>query len=66
MEKEEARLPAKLVVHLVPAEPASADDVLRYAEVVAGRHGAFEFKNIAPGKYRLTARVAPDDEPPVA
>jgi hypothetical protein len=23
----------------------------------------FEFKNMAPGKYRLLARAAPDDEP---
>lgn len=62
-EKEGARLPAKLVVHLVPAETASANDVLRYAETVAEREGAFGFKNIAPGKYRLLARAAPDDEP---
>jgi hypothetical protein len=52
-----------MVVHLVPAEPAAADDVLRFAEVPAGRNGAFEFKNIAPGKYRLLTRTAPNDEP---
>ena len=63
LEKEGARLPAKLVVHLVPAETASANDVLRYAETFAEREGAFGFKNIAPGKYRLLARAAPDDEP---
>jgi hypothetical protein len=62
-EKEGARLPAKLVVHLVPTEILSADDVLRYAETVVERDGAFEFKNMAPGKYRLLARAAPDDEP---
>lgn len=62
-EKEGARSPAKLAVHLVPAEPASANDVLRYAETVASVEGAFEFKNMAPGKYRLLARAAPDDEP---
>jgi carboxypeptidase family protein len=62
-EKEGARSPAKLTVHLVPAEPASANDVLRYAEIVASVEGAFEFKNMAPGKYRLLARAAPDDEP---
>jgi hypothetical protein len=37
--------------------------VLRYAETVASVEGAFEFKNMAPGKYRLLARAAPDDEP---
>lgn len=62
-EKEGARLSAKLAVHLVPAESASANDVLRYAETVAEREGVFEFKNVAPGKYRLLARAAPDDEP---
>jgi hypothetical protein len=61
-EKEGARAPAKVVVHLVPAETASADDVLRYAEVAADRVGAFEFKNMAPGKYRLVLRAAPEDE----
>jgi len=50
-----------MIVHLVPVETASADDVLRYAEAVAGKDGAFEFKNLAPGKYRLIARAAPDD-----
>ena len=62
-EKEGARLPARLVVHLVPAEPASADNVLRYAEVFAERDGAFEFKNMAPGKYRISVRPSSDDEP---
>ena len=62
-EKEGARLPTKIIVHLVPAETASADDVLRYGETVAERDGAFEFNNIAPGIYRLLARAAPDDEP---
>jgi len=62
-EKEGARLPAKLAVHLVPAETASANDVLRYAETVVEREGAFEFRNMAPGKYRLLARAEPDDEP---
>src|SRR5262249_17577355 len=62
-EKEGARLSAKVVVHLVPAETASADDVLRYAEAAVDRDGAFEFKNIPPGKYRMLARAAPDDEP---
>ncbi|HKQ74279.1 MAG TPA: carboxypeptidase-like regulatory domain-containing protein [Blastocatellia bacterium] len=62
-QKEGAQAPAKMVVHLVPMETASADDVLRYAEVSAGRDGTFEFKNIAPGKYRILARPAPDDDP---
>jgi len=62
-ENKSLRAPAGMVVHLVPAEPAAADDVLRFAEVPAGRNGAFEFKNIAPGKYHLLTRSAPNDEP---
>jgi hypothetical protein len=68
-ENESSRLPARWVVHLVPAEQAAADDVLRYAEVPMGRNGAFEFKNIAPGKYRLLHRAAPNEPnggPPTA
>jgi hypothetical protein len=61
--KEAARLPAKIAVHLVPADAGSADDALRYGQAVAERDGVFEFKNMAPGKYRLTVRAAPDDEP---
>jgi hypothetical protein len=62
-DKEGAQLLTKMIVHLVPAETASADDVLRYAEVAAERDGTFEFKNVAPGKYRLLVRAAADDEP---
>ncbi len=62
-EKEGSRLPSRMLVHLVPAETASADDLLRYAETVAGRDGAFEFKHIAPGKYRMLTLAAQDDEP---
>jgi hypothetical protein len=68
-ENESLRAPARMVVHLVPAEPAAADDVLRYAEVPVGRNGVFEFKNIAPGKYRLLTRSAPNEPsygPPAA
>src|SRR5262245_7477729 len=61
-DKEGLRLPARMLVHLVPVETAAAGDVLRYGEVVAGKGGAFEFKNLAPGKYWLIARAAPDDE----
>jgi hypothetical protein len=66
---ERLRAPARMVVHLVPAEQAAADDVLRYAEGPVGRNGVFEFKNIAPGKYRLLPRAAPSEPsggPPAA
>jgi hypothetical protein len=61
--KEGSRLPARLRVHLVPAEVGAAIDVLRYAEAFARSDGSFSFSNIAPGKYWLVARAAPDDEP---
>jgi hypothetical protein len=43
-------------VHLVPAEAAAEDDVLRYAETIARNDGRFELKHLAPGKYFLVAR----------
>ncbi len=58
---EGKNLPARLRVHLVPAEKESADDVLRYAEVIT-RAGAFTFTNLAPGKYWLLPRPVPADE----
>jgi len=59
---EGSRLPARLRIHLVPAEATAANDVLRYAEVYARSIGSFSLSNIAPGKYWLIARAAPDDE----
>src|SRR5262245_30041803 len=66
---EESRLPARLRIHLIPAEARAADEVLRYAEAYARSDGSFLLSNLAPGKYWLIARAAPDDEtsdPPVA
>ncbi|HEY7180972.1 MAG TPA: hypothetical protein VIC84_06120 [Blastocatellia bacterium] len=41
---------------------------MRYGEAVVGRDNSFEFKNLAPGKYRLLVRAARDvqfgDSPP--
>jgi hypothetical protein len=54
--------PARLQIHLLPAEESAKDDLLRYAETLASKNGSFEFKNIAPGKYWLLARPAPDAE----
>ena len=66
---EGSRLPARLRVHLIPAEARDADDVLRYAEAYARSDGSFLLSNLAPGKYWLIARAATDDDttdPPVA
>ncbi len=59
---EGSRLPARLRIHLVPAEARAADEVLRYAETHAGSDGSFSFSNLAPGKYALLARAAQDEE----
>ncbi|MGH9852624.1 MAG: MSCRAMM family protein, partial [Blastocatellia bacterium] len=62
-EKEGAQLLSRLRVHLTPAEDAASDDVLRYVETVVRGDGSFVLNNLAPGKYWLVARAAPDDEP---
>jgi hypothetical protein len=59
---EESKLPSRLRVHLIPAEVSAADDVLRYAETMARADGSFEFKHLAPGKYLLHTRQAPEKE----
>ncbi|HEY6402468.1 MAG TPA: hypothetical protein VI479_13720, partial [Blastocatellia bacterium] len=64
----DSRLPSRMRAHLVPAEISAADDLLRYGEIVVDKDNAFEFINMAPGKYRLLIRDAqheqPDDVPP--
>jgi hypothetical protein len=59
---EGASLPRQLRVYLVPAEPASADDELRYAETAMRSDGGFGMSNLAPGRYWLLARPAPGAE----
>jgi len=59
---EGAQLPKRLRVHLIPAETAAADDLLRYAESPVRGDGSFEFKHIAPGKYLLIARQASEKD----
>jgi hypothetical protein len=53
---------ARLRVHLVPADPALAEDVLRYYETPLRHDGTFSFKHIVPGRYWLLARPMPDEE----
>jgi hypothetical protein len=59
-----AKLPARLQVHLLPAEAEDKDNVLRFAETVAAGDGTFSFEHLAPGKYLLLARAVPDRELP--
>lgn len=57
---EEQKLPPGLRVYLVPAEPESAENVVRFFEARADGDGTFALGNIAPGRYWIIAR--PDDE----
>ena len=57
------KLPSRLRVYLLPAEPEAKDELLRFAEVKAEENGSFSFANLAPGKYLLTTRAIPDTEP---
>ncbi|MBI1765312.1 MAG: hypothetical protein HYR56_28185, partial [Acidobacteria bacterium] len=59
--ESKAALPPRLRVHLIPADPTWADEVLRYAEAPVNA-GRFAFDNLAPGKYWLLARPLADDE----
>ncbi len=59
---EGARLPTRLRVLLVPAEDASADNALRYAETDTESNGRFSLRHLAPGRYWLLARPVSDGE----
>ena len=61
-ETEGASLPTRLRVYLVPAEAASAEDALRYAEADVKSNGGFIMRHLAPGHYWLLAKAAPDEE----
>ncbi len=51
-------IPAKLHVHLIPAEKESAEDVLRYFSDEAASDGFFNLSNLPPGRYWAVAVVA--------
>jgi hypothetical protein len=55
-------IPAKLYVHIVPAEKESADDVLRFFTAPVMLDGTFALNNVPPGKYLLIALLSPDNE----
>ncbi len=56
------KLPSRLRLHLLPAEPEAKDDLLRFAEASADEDGLFAFANVAPGKYLLVARAVAETE----
>jgi protocatechuate 3,4-dioxygenase beta subunit len=59
---KDEQLPARVRAHLVPAEPESAKDAVRYREAMADADGAFAFSNVAPGRYLIIAREVQDSE----
>ncbi|HKR01112.1 MAG TPA: carboxypeptidase-like regulatory domain-containing protein [Pyrinomonadaceae bacterium] len=60
---DDAAPPANLKIFLVPAERERAEDVLRYGEATLAGDGSFTFQNLAPGRYWLLARTAPEESP---
>ena len=59
---ENTKLPARLHIHLIPAEAEAIDDVLRFVEISAAADGSFSFSHVAPGKYFVLARAIPESE----
>ena len=59
---EGAGLPAKLRIHFLPAEPESADNVIRFAEAPVDYEGRFSVANLAPGRYLILARAMSEEE----
>ena len=59
---EGERVPAKLYLHLVPAEKEKADDVLRFFAATVNDDGTFALGNLPPGRYFALTRVASDNE----
>jgi Carboxypeptidase regulatory-like domain len=59
---EGEKVPAKLYLHLVPAEKEKADDVLRFFATPVNRDGTFSIGNLPPGRYWAITRVAAETE----
>lgn len=71
MSPAKSLIPQNLRVHLVPAEPADGQNVLRYFETAVEREGNFALTNLAPGRYFVLPRISPppatDEKPrPIA
>lgn len=60
---EGAQIPANLKIYLVPSERERAEDVLRYSEASLDSDGTFALTNLAPGRYFIIARPAPETDP---
>jgi hypothetical protein len=61
---EGATLPDNLKIYLIPQERERAEDILRFSETNVRSDGAFTFRNLAPGRYLIIARPAPENPAP--
>jgi hypothetical protein len=53
---------SRMRLHLIPAEPDSADNLLRYFESSPLPDGSFKFTSLAPGRYWIIARPLVEEE----
>jgi hypothetical protein len=61
--EENQKLPARVVVYLVPAEKEKAEDVLRFFASPVNGDGTFAVNNLAPGRYWLMAQTPGENSP---
>ena len=57
---EGEQIPRRLVAYLVPAEPAKANDVLRFFADPVQSNGYIRIANIAPGRYWILTQPGED------
>ena len=59
---EGQKLPPKLFIYLVPAEPEKTEDVLRFFASLVAPDGSFAVNNLPPGRYWTIAKAASETE----
>jgi hypothetical protein len=59
---EGQKMPPKLFIYLIPAEPEKADDILRYFASLVETDGNFALNNLPPGRYWALAKAAAENE----
>lgn len=59
---EGQKLPPKLFIYLVPAEPEKAEEVLRFFAWPVAADGSFALNNLPPGRYWAIAKALAENE----
>lgn len=59
---EGQKLPPRLFVYVVPAEPENAEDVLRFFGALVEADGSFALNNLPPGRYLTIAKAIGESE----